>query len=123
MDAKKHKPWLYAQILFAALLVSCAKLPDAAVTMNIAKAGSFQTAVALNLARKGCLVTNTSTTPEYIYDGFPLFATRANSLVLAAGSSEVDGGTFTCNTLGHVLRNQISIMSLTPGASYSVISQ
>lgn len=95
-------------------------VPATSTTTNgaIATASTFQSALAANANRKGCMVVNNSAAAELVYLGTPGSATAANAIPLPAG------GTFNCGSFqGTVLTDQISITSATQGATYVVVAQ
>lgn len=91
---------------------------------TIAAANTFQSAIAASITRKGCLLVNKSTGPLLVYVGAPGSATTAQSIILAAGTSTTDGGSFNCGLFqGAVLTDQISVRSATMGAAFAVLTQ
>jgi len=84
---------------------------------TIATANTYQSILAANASRKGCLIVNNSAATEYVYLGAPGSATLANSIPVP------QGGTFSCNPPGVVLADQISMTSGTVGASFVAVSQ
>lgn len=91
---------------------------------TITTGNTYQSALASNTSRKGCLITNKSTNTELIFIGAPGSAATATSLILAAGTASTDGGSFSCGlSQGVVITDQISITSATSTSAYNVISQ
>lgn len=79
---------------------------------------TFQSALAASSARKGCLITNTSSDKEWVFFGATGSATTSNSLPLVAGQS------LSCNTGAIVLTDNVAITSnVTDGAAFVAISQ
>lgn len=76
--------------------------------------GTFQQALAVNAARNGCTVQNTSADTEFVYFGATGSATTANSYKLAAGQS------LNCAVGGlGVATDNVAITSLvTDGATF-----
>jgi hypothetical protein len=88
----------------------------AAVT--IAAAATYQSVLAANPARKGCMIMATSSTTANIRLGAPGTATATNVIPLAAGQ------TFSCaNVNGTTLGDEISMSTPAANATLLVISQ
>lgn len=79
---------------------------------------TYQTALASNTSRKGCLIVNTSADTERVFFGANGSATAANAIPLPAGAS------ISCASGNFVLTDNIAITSVnTDGAAYIVVSQ
>jgi hypothetical protein len=79
---------------------------------TIAAVSTFQTVFASNTTRKGCLIVNTSANVEFIGINTTPTPSATNSIPLAAGAS------FTCNSPGVVMDDQISISSATADSTF-----
>lgn len=84
---------------------------------TITTANTYQSILAADSARKGCLVQNTSTATELLFIGAPGSATAANSFTLAAG------GTFSCASGSIVVTDQLSMTSSTAGSTFVAVKQ
>lgn len=79
--------------------------------------GTFQTILAANTGRKGCLIQNTSTHTMSIYVGTLADATAAKSIQVAAS-----GGSFACNLGPIVLTGDVNATTSTNGDAFVVLS-
>ncbi|MFZ2996815.1 hypothetical protein [Sphingobium sp.] len=84
---------------------------------TIAAANTFQSVLASNSNRAGCLIQNTSTAIILVYQGAPGSATAAAANPVGAG------GSFACGGAGIVITNEISVTSATAGATFVVSNQ
>lgn len=84
---------------------------------TVTTANTYQSILAADSARKGCLVQNTSTATELLFIGAPGSATAANSFTLAAG------GTFSCASGPIIVTDQLSVTSGTTGSPFVVAKQ
>lgn len=98
--------------------------PSTVTTTNasstITTGGTFQSALASNASRKGCLIENptTATEPLFVFFGANGSATTANSLSLGAGSS------VSCSVGGiQVATDNVSVTATTTGHAYVEMSQ
>ncbi|MFZ2996670.1 hypothetical protein [Sphingobium sp.] len=85
---------------------------------TITTANTYQSALAANSARNGCLLQNTSATTLRIFLGAPGSATDASAVQIAAG------GSFSCASPGGViLTDQVSVAASTSSATFVIVSQ
>lgn len=84
---------------------------------TITTANTFQSVLAPNTSRNGCLIQNTSAVTEYAFLGAPGSATTATSVQIPSG------GSLSCNSPGLVITDQISLTAGTTGAAFVVVSQ
>lgn len=80
---------------------------------SVATGGTFQTALAANTARNGCLIQNTGTAALYVFLG-ATGATEAQSFQLAAGAS------FSCSQGQSVLTDEVQVTSGTAAVTFVV---
>jgi len=84
----------------------------------IANANQWQSVLAPNSSRKGCLIQNTSAASLLAFLGAPGSATAAASISIPSG------GSFSCaNPGGLVVADQISLTSTLAGATFVVVTQ
>ncbi len=81
--------------------------------------GTFQSVLAANSARRGCLIQNPSTATEvlYVFFGANASATTSNSIMLTAGSS------VNCASDGVVLTDNVSVTGATTSHAFIAMSQ
>lgn len=105
-----------ANVNVVSTVASTATSTPAGVT--ITTAGTFQSVLASNSSRKGCLIQNTSKDVEYVFLG-------ANGSATTAGSIQVQPGQrFGCREAGPTATDNISMTSgLINGATAVVVSQ
>lgn len=104
---------------------SPAPVTTTVINSTIATLNTYQSALAANVARKGCLIVNKSAAIMRIYVGAPGSANDAQAQILLAGTvGAADGGSFSCGlSQGAVITDQISIASPTATSAYLVMSQ
>lgn len=89
------------------------------VAVTITTHGTFQSALAASLSRRGCLILNTTTADTvYVFFGATGSATTGNSIPLAPGQS------VNCFAGNIILTDNVAVtVSATDGAAVVVISQ
>ncbi len=80
---------------------------------SVATGGTFQTALAANSARDGCLIQNTGSAALYVFLG-ATGAAEAQSFQIAAGA------TFSCSQGQSVLTDEVQVTSGTAGETFVV---
>lgn len=83
------------------------------LSTTIAVTNTFQSIEAANPSRNGCSVQNTGTNAMYVFFGPIASATIAKSVKLTAGQS------VTCNFIGVVLMDQVSITGTSTETFYA----
>ena len=83
---------------------------------TIATGGTFQTALASNVNRKGCLLSNTSAHTMYVFLGALASATEGKSVTVAAG------GTFSCNYGPIIVTDNVNITTSTSTDTFVILS-
>lgn len=83
---------------------------------TIAAGGAFQTALAANPNRKGCLVQNTSSHVLYVYFGTLAAATTSNAMQVAAA------GVSGCNYGPSVITGAVNVTTSTTSDTFVVLS-
>jgi hypothetical protein len=94
-----------------------AKATSTATNGTITAANSYQSVLAAAPTRNGCLIQNRSTDSLKAFLGAPGSATDATSVSIPAG------GSFSCNSPGLVVTDQISLTGPTTGDAFTVVSQ
>lgn len=89
--------------------------PSTSAAGAVTTANTFQSVLASNFSRKGCLVVNTGTTTLLV--AFGNAPTIGTAIPLAVGAS------VSCNSGIVVLTDQISVTSSTAGTAFLVISE
>jgi hypothetical protein len=86
---------------------------------TVTTGGTFQSALAASVSRKGCVVQNptTATEPLYVYFGATGSATTATSISLAPGQS------VSCNSGPLVLTDNVAVTATTSAHAFVVMSQ
>ena len=87
---------------------------------TVVTGNTFQTLLALNSARKGCLIQNPSDATETLYVSVGIAtgsATKAKSFQLPAGSS------FSCNSGGNVITDNIAVTATTSAHAFVEVDQ
>lgn len=117
-DVDGNKPSAVAVVIVKDDGSSAGAATSSPVGGSVAVAGTYQSVLASNTARKGCLIQNTSAAPLKLFLGAPGGATDAASLQLAAGAS------FSCAAPGGmVITDQISLTAATASATFVTVSQ
>ena len=102
--------------LAAILLSAGAAVADGAtsnLSSTIAVTNTFQSIQTLNSARSGCLVQNNGTNSMWVFFGPIASATKAKSVVLAAGQA------VSCNAPGLLVVDEVSITGTSTEAFYA----
>jgi hypothetical protein len=85
---------------------------------TVATGGTFQTALAADPGRHGCLIQNPTTATEPLYVNVASASpSTANSFSLAPGSS------FSCLSGGTVVTDKITVTAATTGHAFVMVSQ
>lgn len=103
------------------LTITQAKATTTATGGTVTTGGTWQSILAASATRNGCLIQNQSSVTEYVWPGTPGSA-PASAGLNAGGTGAIAvaaGGNITCGALGITISDQISMTSLTTGASYS----
>lgn len=111
------------RVVIASDNTAFATIPSTATSTNgsttVTTGGTFQSVLASNASRKGCLIQNPAAATEslFVFFGANASATTANSFSLAAGAA------ISCNAGGYVLTDNVSVTGATTAHAFVVNSQ
>lgn len=98
-------------------IVSPQDYNSADASTTVVAGGTFQTALAANTGRHGCLIQNPTTATE------PLYVSIATSSTLNNSYSLNPGGTFSCSQGVIVTDDAVKVTATTTGHAFTVSSQ